>query len=86
MTDLIERIALLEALPKDDVVLSVDVRRIVIDMPAVGAVSVVRCKNCIHSEPVASLPEGSLFCNTNDLPFQTDDFCSRGVRKETNNG
>lgn len=86
MSDLIERNALLDALPKDDVVLSVDVRRIVVDIPAVGAVSVVRCRDCIHSEPVAPLSEGFLFCNTNDLPFPDDGFCSRGVRKEGNNG
>ena len=86
MSDLIERNALLDALPKNDVVLSFDVRRIVADLPAVGAVSVVCCKDCIHSEPVASLPKDTLFCNTNDLPFPADGFCSRGMRKEIDNG
>lgn len=52
------------------------------ELPAIDAVPVTRCSDCIHSESVASLPEGSLFCNTNDLPFPADGFCSRGVRKE----
>lgn len=52
------------------------------ELPAINAVLVTRCKDCIHSEPVASLPKDTLFCNTNDLPFPADGFCSRGVRKE----
>ena len=81
MSDLIERNALLDALPKNDVVLSFDIRRIVVDMAAVGAVPVVRCKDCIHSEPLTFPPNGTLFCNANDLPFPADGFCSRGARK-----
>ena len=56
------------------------------ELPAINAVLVTRCKDCIHSEPVASLPKDTLFCNTNDLPFPADGFCSRGLRKEDNKG
>lgn len=53
----------------------------------VDAVEVVRCKDCIHSEPLFQfMPNGTLFCNTNDLPFPADGFCSRGVRKKIDNG
>lgn len=55
------------------------------ELPAIDAVPVTHCRDCIHSESVASLPEGSLFCNTNDLPFPADGFCSRGLRKEIDN-
>lgn len=52
-------------------------------LKAVDAVPVVRCKDCIHSEPLFQfMPNGTLFCNTHDLPFPADGFCSRGVRKD----
>lgn len=41
MKDLISRGKLLDSLPKNDTVLSLDVRRIVVDAPAVDAVPVV---------------------------------------------
>lgn len=56
------------------------------ELPAIDAVPVTRCKDCIHSEPVASLPKDTLFCNANDLPSPADGFCSRGMRKEIDNG
>lgn len=37
MDDLISREALLEAMPKDDILMSLDVRRYIIDAPAVDA-------------------------------------------------
>lgn len=48
MGDLIEREKLLDSLPKNDTVLSLDVRKIVVDAPAVDAVPVVhgRCIRC----------------------------------------
>lgn len=52
------------------------------DIPAVDAVEVVRCKDCVHSEEAAPLSEGVLYCNTNDLPFPEDGYCNRGIRKE----
>lgn len=58
-----------------------------VQIKAVDAVPVVRCKDCIHSEPLFQfMPNGTLFCNATDLPFPADGFCSRGVRKEIDNG
>lgn len=51
MGDLIDRDKLLDSLPKNDTVLSMDVRKIVADAPAVDAVPVVRCKHCVYGEP-----------------------------------
>ena len=52
-------------------------------LKAVDAVQVVRCRDCIHSEPLFQFePNGTLFCNTNELPFPADGFCSRGARKD----
>lgn len=42
MSDLISRGALLDAMPKNDELLSIDVRRVICDAPAVDAVPVVR--------------------------------------------
>lgn len=46
MGDLISRSALLDAMPKNDELLSVDVRRIICESPKVDAVEVVRCRDC----------------------------------------
>lgn len=51
MDDLIDRNKLLDNLPKNDTVLSLDVRKIVADAPTVDAVPVVRCKHCVYGEP-----------------------------------
>lgn len=64
MGDLIEREKLLDSLPKNDTVLSLDVRRIVVDAPAVDAAPVVHgvwkpdphCYNVFH-------------CSACDSPF-----------------
>lgn len=51
-------------------------------IPAVDAVSVVQCRKCIHSEEVGVLPEGVLYCNTNDMPIPENGYCHRWKRKE----
>lgn len=51
-------------------------------VPAVDAAPVVRCKKCIHSEEVGVLPEGVLYCNTNDMPIPEDGYCNQWKRKE----
>ena len=49
--DLISRSALLEAMPKNDEIFSFEVRRVICNVPAVDAVEVVRCKDCIFWKP-----------------------------------
>lgn len=52
------------------------------ELPAVDAVPVVRCKECIHSEETGLLPPGILYCDANTVPFPKDGYCNRGKRKE----
>ena len=63
MKDLISRGKLLDSLPKNDTVLSMDVRRIVVDAPAVDAVPVVHGRwlnNGIH---------GSVLCRCSECHY-----------------
>ena len=48
--------------------------------PAVDAVEVVRCKNCIHSTP--AIIDGQRKCELLLMTFFDDDFCSMGERRE----
>lgn len=82
MDDLISRKALLDCMPKDDQLMSLDVRRYIIDAPAVDAVEVVRCKDCIACDrppfpPTIKLEHGC-WCVINDHKVSLDDFCSYG--------
>lgn len=52
------------------------------EAPAVEAVPVVRCNECVHSEETLLLPEGILYCNANAVPFQKNGYCNRGKRRE----
>lgn len=65
MGDLIDRDKLLDSLPKNDTVLSLDVRRIVLDAPAVDAAPVMRkhCDFCGRGKPIkafTTLPDCGL--------------------------
>ena len=96
MSDLIERNALLDTLPKNDVVLSFDVRRIVADMPAVGAVPVVRCECCVYGEQYKRMDgENGYYCKHPENAFEywqnqkkftptkeKNDFCSFGKERK----
>ena len=82
MDDLISRKALLDCMPKDDQLMSLDVRRYICDAPAVDAVEVVRCKDCIACDrppfpPTIKLEHG-YWCVINDHIVSLDDFCSYG--------
>lgn len=50
MGDLIEREKLLDSLPKNDTVLSLDVRKIVLDAPAVAVVPLEYHDKCMEAE------------------------------------
>ena len=54
-------------------------REIIMAEPAVDAVEVVRCKDCINAEYF----NGVLVCGVaNDVVRQKNDFCSYGERKD----
>ena len=82
MDDLISRKALLDCMPKDDQLMSIYVRRCICDAPAVDAVEVVRCKDCVACDrppfpPTIKLEHG-YWCVINDHIVSLDDFCSYG--------
>lgn len=85
--DLISRSALLEqeCFMDDDngfrcsVVLSTDIRR----APAVDAVELVRCKDCIHSN-AAGCSEGFTWCDKYDHGVTDDFYCKTGERRPDN--
>lgn len=71
MNDLISRGKLLDSLPKNDTVLSLDVRRIVMDAPAVDAVPVVHGRwlnNGIH---------GSVLCRCSECHYDAAAYSFR---------
>ena len=79
--DLISRSALLDAMPKNDELLSFEVRRVICNAPAVDA-EVVRCKDCMHTTRSKVNPEKiicclTLMCGTTEPDF----FCAHGKHK-----
>jgi hypothetical protein len=68
----------------DDVLYSID------NAPAVDVVPVVRCKDCKHAEWWGNFEYniGQYFCEFMDanVELKGDDFCSRGERRETDDG
>lgn len=82
MDDLISREALLDCMPKDDQLMSIYVRRCICDAPAVDAVEVVRCKDCVNMGKRLPLPkgykEGCGCCMVHGWIVSPEDFCSWG--------
>ena len=82
MDDLIRRKALLDCMPKDDQLMSIYVRRCICDAPAVDAVEVVRCKDCVNMGKRPPLPKGYRedcgWCVMNGHAVLPEDFCSNG--------
>lgn len=79
MDDLISREALLDCMPKDDQLMSIYVRRCICDAPAVDAVEVVRCKDCVNMGTlVKSYKEGCGCCMVHGWIVSPEDFCSWG--------
>lgn len=78
MGDLIERDKLLDSLPKNNTVLSLDVRRIVVDAPAVDAVPVVHAHWIYHPDdlfPAESKQECS-YCHVEETMYiRNEKFC-----------
>lgn len=82
---LIDADALLDALPKDDVLLSCDVHKAIVDAPTVDAVTVVRCKDCRCFSKNPPIGEGVFSpaagrCILHGLFVMLGDFCSDGEK------
>ena len=59
------------------------------DKPVVDMVEVVRCKDCAYWLDLDEddLKEECCYCTMNDIYFKSEEFCSRGERKdEVDNG
>jgi len=54
-------------------------RELVALAPTIDAVPVVRCKDCLLSEKIAS-PEGFLYCIQWDTVSEHDGFCHKGTK------
>lgn len=65
-----------EALGWTACVLTEDIK----DAPAVDAVPVVRCGECIYNDPETHIP-GLVYCNFYDCTKDFDGFCDEGERK-----
>lgn len=79
MDDLISRKALLDCMPKDDKLMSLYVRRCICDAPAVDAVEVVRCKDCVNmGKLVKGYREDCGCCMVHGWIVSPEDFCSWG--------
>lgn len=57
--------------------------RIVRHQPAIDAVEVVRCRDCVRRK---TLRNGSHVCPYSTVDLELDDFCHRGKRKDDVNG
>lgn len=63
-------------------------KKTISEAPTVDAVPVIRCKDCAHvnievRDYEMYLPKQcELYCELDELPVKTDDFCSYGERKE----
>ena len=87
---------------KEDIIRAVMadvVTPIVVSQPTVDAVPVVRCKDCKHwipydwmfsevwqSRNMGDYPENEIGCAYCDMSMTSNDFCSRGERKDGDNG
>ena len=84
MSNLISRSALMKEVEKffcDSKALTNDVLSLVCLIPAVDAVEVVRCKDCIYSEDAYEC-NGFLICPASNMEITDNDFCSCGERKD----
>lgn len=87
MSDLISRAALLDEYNKHHVGAPGGARKLIEEAPAVDAVPVVRCKDCIYSRPIdredsyeAFFGEDSVWCTHRDSGEYGLGFCYCGER------
>ena len=85
MARLIDADALMEEANSDGAYGYVDAKQIS-EAPTIGAVEVVRCKDCKHYKPQkksAHWEHRANYCNrVVTIKVQPDDFCSYGERKD----
>ena len=51
-------------------------------LPAVNAVEVIRCKDCMYREEATVNTKGFLICPAIGMVITENDFCSYGERKD----
>lgn len=51
--------------------------------PAVDAVEVVFCKNCIYQKDATVNSKGFIICPVSNMEITDDDYCSYGERRES---
>ena len=53
-------------------------------LPAVDAVEVVRCKDCVNNPRISTKTKGMVWCRKFRSEVRPNDFCSYGERREEN--
>ena len=53
------------------------------DAPAVNAVEVVFCENCIYQKDAKVNCKGFIICPVSNMEITDDDYCSYGERRES---
>ena len=81
MSDLISREALYEA-TKDTTDVSY-MAAMILCAPAVDAVEVVFCENCIYQKDAKVNCKGFIICPVSNMEITDDDYCSYGERGES---
>lgn len=83
-SDLISRSALLAEYDRVHVGEAGGARKLIAEVPAVDAVEVVRCKDCLYFTACEEIDGCSWtgFCEAGEFHTDEDDFCSRGVKKD----
>ena len=87
--DLISRSALLDALKTEEwaVILGnsfvryMKAKALIEKIPAVDAVEVVRCKDCVYWGAAKANSKGFLICPASRMEIMATDFCSYGGRR-----
>lgn len=54
------------------------------EAPTVDAIPVVRCRDCEYLVNAAVNANGFLICGVSDMEITTEDFCSHGERRKSN--
>lgn len=86
MSDLIDRSALIVEDFTDMFFDKIDAKvfeQILNCAPAVDAVEVVRCKDCVYQKDAKVNCKGYLICPASGMEITDDDFCSYGERGES---
>lgn len=65
---------------------TVGIEQAINDAPAVNAVEVVFCKNCIYQKDAKVNCKGFIICPASNMEITDDDYCSYGERRESEVG